>query len=87
MHDIYGLEETEAVLLINAENAFNSINRKAIIFNINKINNNIFILCPIIVTYVKNCYTVPARLFIIGGKKNLSKELPRATRLLWPRTL
>ena len=67
MHDIYDLEETEAVLLIDAENAFNSINRKAMI-------NNICILCPIIGTYVKNCYTVPARLFIIGGKEILSKE-------------
>ena len=67
MHDIYDLEETEAVLLIDAENAFNSINRKAMI-------NNICILCPIIGTYVKNCYTVPARLFILGGKEILSKE-------------
>ena len=67
MHDIYDLEETEAVLLIDAENAFNSSNRKATI-------NNICILCPIIGTYVKNYYAASARLFIIGGKEILSKE-------------
>ena len=67
MHDIYNSEEAEAVLLIDAENAFNLINRKVMIHNIS-------ILCPIIATFVRNCYNVPARLFILGGKEILSKE-------------
>ena len=67
MHDIFDENETEAVLLIDAENAFNSINRNAMI-------HNIAVLCPIIATFVKNCYNVPARLFVIGGKELLSKE-------------
>ena len=67
MHDIFNDNETEAVLLIDAENAFNSINRKAMIHNIS-------ILCPIISTFIKNCYNIPARLFIIGGKELLSRE-------------
>ena len=34
MHDIFKNNESEAVLLIDAENTFNSINRKAMIHNI-----------------------------------------------------
>ena len=67
MHDIFNDNETEAVLLIDAENAFNSINRKAMIHNIS-------ILCPIISSFIKNCYNIPTRLFIIGGKELLSRE-------------
>lgn len=67
MHDIYENEETEAVLLIDAENAFNSINRKAML-------HNIAVLCPLISTFMENCYNVPARLFVIGGKELSSKE-------------
>ena len=67
MHDVYNLEETEAVLLIDAENAFNLINRKVMLHNIS-------ILCPIIATFVNNCYTVPARMFVIGGKEMISNQ-------------
>ena len=34
MHDIFSEENTEAVLLIDAENAFNSINREVMLHNI-----------------------------------------------------
>ena len=67
MHDVHDLEETEAVLLIDSENAFNLINRKVMLHNIS-------ILCPIIATFVNNCYAVPARLFVICGKEILSNE-------------
>ena len=53
--------ETEAILLMDAENAFNSINRQAMV-------HSIAILCLIISTFVKDCYNVPASLFAIGGK-------------------
>ena len=46
MHDIYSTEESEAVLLIDAENAFNSINRSVML-------NNISIICPIVNIYIK----------------------------------
>ena len=36
--------------------------------------HNISITCPIVSTYLSNCYCVPDRLFIIGGKELLSKE-------------
>ena len=65
MHDIFQVEETEALLLI--ENAFNAINRKVMLRNISW-------NCPIIATYINNCYCSPANLFIIGGSNILSKE-------------
>ena len=44
MQDIFANEDTEAVLLIDAENAFNSINRKVMLHNLN-------FICPVIITY------------------------------------
>ena len=67
MRDIFANEDTEAVLLIDAENAFNSINRKVMLHNLN-------FICPVITTYITNCYITPERLFIIGGEETLSKE-------------
>ena len=48
-------EDTAAVLLIDTENAFNSINRKVMLHNLN-------FICLIITTYITNCYITPARL-------------------------
>ena len=67
VHDIFKDHTTEAVLLTDAENAFNAINRKAILHNIS-------IACPIISTYISNCCNTPACLFIIEGIEILSKE-------------
>ena len=58
---------TDAVLLINAENAFSSINRKVILHNLK-------LTCPIIATYIIICYATPSRLFIVGGGEILSSE-------------
>ena len=62
MHKIFESNETEAILIVDAENAFNSINRKALLHNIEY-------LCPAIATFFYNCYAISARLFIIGGKE------------------
>ena len=35
--------------------------------------HNLNFICPIITTYITNCYIAPARLFIIGGGEILSK--------------
>ena len=67
LRDIFENENAAAVLLIDAENAFNPINRKVMLHNLNFIR-------PIITTYITNCYITPARLFIIAGGKILSKE-------------
>ena len=60
MRDIFANEDTEAVLLNDAENAFNSINQNVMLHNLN-------FICPTITTYITNCYITPTRLFIIGG--------------------
>ena len=52
----------QAVLLVDAANAFNCVNRQVFL-------HNICIICPPIATYVRNCYTLPSRLFIIGGSE------------------
>ena len=67
MHDILGTNKTEAVLLVDAENAFNSINKQVFLHNIKHI-------CPPIANFVRNCYNVPARLFVLGGKELLSHK-------------
>ena len=67
MQDVFVKEDTEAVLLIDAENPFNSINRKVMLHNLN-------FICPIITAYVTNCYITPARLFLISGREILSIE-------------
>ena len=66
MYDIFKDEGSEAILLIDAENAFNAINPEAMI-------KNISVLCPISI-FIQNCYYMPSHLYIIGGTEMLSKE-------------
>ena len=51
---------TDAVLLIDAENTFNSLNAK--------------LMCPIIANYIINCYAIPSRIFIVGLGEILSSD-------------
>ena len=67
MHSIFEEEETDAVLLIDASNAFNALNRAAALHNIR-------VLCPPLATYAINTYRQPARLFITGGSELKSAE-------------
>ena len=67
MHTIFESDDTDAVLLIDASNAFNALNRAAALHNIR-------ILCPIIAIYAINTYRQPARLFVIGGKEIVSAK-------------
>ena len=67
MQTIYQDETTEAVILVDASNAFNSIKRNVFLHNIS-------IICPSISTYVHNCYSVHSRLFIVGGGELKSTE-------------
>ena len=57
MRDIFDDENTEGMLLVDANNAFNSLNREASLRNMDKI-------CPEISKYLINTYREPARLFI-----------------------
>ena len=66
MRSIFDADETDAVLLIDASNAFNALNRAAIL--------HIRVLCPTLATYVINTCRQPARLFITGGEDLISTE-------------
>ena len=63
----YTNQSAEAVLLVDASNAFNSINRNVFLHNVE-------VLCPSTARYVKNCYSVNSRLFITGGGEIQSME-------------
>ncbi len=58
-------EECEAVLLIDAKNAFNSLNRQ-VALNIIEAN------CPAFHSFIKNCYKAPTKLFVVD---NSNKEV------------
>ena len=64
---LYEANETDGVLLIDASNACNALNRQA------ALNNN-WVQCPIIATYAINTYRLSARLLITGGQEILSAE-------------
>ena len=64
---MYENNETDAVLFVDTNNAFNNLNRAAFL-------RNIGVVCPQIATFVRNCYTRPARLFVIGGVELTSLE-------------
>ena len=67
MRNIYEADETDAVPLINASNAFNALIRSAALHNIR-------VLCPVIATYAINTYRQPARLFVLVGQELRSAE-------------
>ena len=58
--------ETQGILLIDAKNAFNSLNRDLALRNIEK-------LCPSIITAIRNSYKTPTSLFV-NGKTLQSQE-------------
>jgi len=58
---------TEAVLFVDATNAFNSMNRKAALHNIPRV-------CPVLGKIFRNTYRDPVRLFVTGGGEVSSTE-------------
>ena len=56
---MYNDKNNDEVLLVDASNAFNSLNCEVFIHNMSYI-------CTTISVFVKNCYNSPSRLFIIG---------------------
>ena len=67
MKNIFEAETTEAVILVDAENAFNKLNRKVVLHNIQY-------LCPNFATVLINTYRRPSRLFLVGGGEISSTE-------------
>ena len=67
MKELCDDEETQGLIQVDATNAFNLLNRKNLIMNIQ-------ILCPEIATFTYNCYSMAARMFVSGGHEILSQE-------------
>ena len=71
MRKLFENEDTDAVLLIDATNAFNCMNRLVALHSIQ-------VTSPIVSNYLVNTYRYPSKLFITGGGAILSRE--RATQ-------
>ena len=67
MSQVFEEEGTDRILLIDASNAFNQMNRSAALHNIQ-------ITCKEMALYVINTYRSPSRLFICRGGEILSQE-------------
>ena len=65
--EIFADKECEAFLLVDASNAFNTLNRQAMM-------RNISVICPTLATYVKNTYEVAPRLFVAKDLELRSEE-------------
>ena len=64
MRRIYEDPATEGILLVDASNAFNSMNRKAAL-------NNIKYTCPEFSCYVNNLYRGDAELFVANSEETV----------------
>ena len=65
MSQVFDEEETDGILLIDATNAFNQMNRAVAMHSVQ-------ITCPIMSKYVINTYRSPSRLFVCGGGRYYS---------------
>ena len=59
MRKLFAKEDTEGVLLVDAQNAFNRLNRKAAIWNV-------AVFCPALGWIVVNTYRTGTNLFVLG---------------------
>ena len=66
VQDTFLCNETEAALLVDASNAFNTLNRAAVLHNIR-------FVCPSLSTTLINVYRAPTQLFV-DGESLLSQE-------------
>ena len=66
MRELFRDQDSEGVLLVDAKNAFNSLNRKAALWNIK-------VLCPSLAPVVINTYREDVELFV-GGETIYSSE-------------
>ena len=67
MKEIYEQQGIDGVILVDARNAFNSLNRMVALHNIQY-------LCPPFAVVLINTYRRPSRLFIAGGGEIESQE-------------
>ena len=66
MRELFAREETEGVLLVDADNAFNRINRSAALWNVQYD-------CPILKHILINTYRTPSHIHVQGGWDLLSE--------------
>ena len=66
VQDVFQYDETEAALLVDATNTFNTLNRAAALYNIR-------FICPSLSTILINIYRAPTQLFV-DGESLLSQE-------------
>ena len=59
VRSLFQRDETEVILLVDASNAFNSLNRLSALHNIRR-------FCPPLATVLINCYRAPTELFVDG---------------------
>ncbi len=64
---IFNDDSTKAILLVDAENAFNSLNRNTALWNLQYI-------CPELFTYILNTYRLEADLFITNSDDIISSQ-------------
>ena len=67
MSQIFNEEDSGAVLLIDASNDFNAVNLKLFLHNVS-------VICQEIAVFIRNCYSLPSRVLIIGGSELKSCE-------------
>ena len=67
MRETFELEATDAVILVDAENAFNRLNRFVALHNMQ-------FICPPLATVLINTYRTPGRLLITSGGEIFSAE-------------
>ena len=72
VRDLFNKKETEGVLLVDASNAFNSLNRRTALQNARR-------LCPSLATMLINTYREPTDLFVDGTCSLQKKERLRET--------
>ena len=68
MKQQYDEDECEAVLLIDASNAFNSLNRQVALHTIRE-------RCPSFHCFLKNCHKNPTELYVVDSNRNKEKIL------------
>ena len=67
MTDLFADDDCDGILLIDADNAFNRVNRYAVLHNVQY-------SCPAMAKVLNNFYRYSVRLFVAGGAELLSQE-------------
>ena len=80
MREGFNNPSTEGILLVDASNAFNSVNRKAALHKIRR-------LCPALATFASNTHTDRVRLFVTGsGELHSTEGTCQGDPSPWPST-